>query len=33
LTRVRRRDPALPASHVLPVDGELRFIVDRAASQ
>jgi len=31
LARVRERDPALPASHVLPVDGELRFIVDRAA--
>ena len=31
LARVRKRDPALPASHVLPVDGELRFIVDRAA--
>jgi 6-phosphogluconolactonase len=31
LARVRRRDPAVPASHVLPVDGELRFIVDRAA--
>jgi 6-phosphogluconolactonase len=31
LARVRRRDPALPASHVQPVDGELRFIVDRAA--
>ena len=26
-----RRDPALPASLVQPVDGELRFIVDRAA--
>ena len=33
LARVRKLDPALPASHVLPVDGELRFIVDRAASQ
>jgi 6-phosphogluconolactonase len=31
LTRVLRRDPALPASHVQPVDGELQFIVDRAA--
>jgi 6-phosphogluconolactonase len=31
LARVRRRDPAAPASHVQPVDGELRFIVDRAA--
>ena len=32
LAGVRRHDPALPASHVLPVDGELRFIVDRAAT-
>jgi 6-phosphogluconolactonase len=32
LARVRRRDPVVPASHVLPVDGELRFIVDRAAT-
>jgi len=32
LARVRRRDSALPASHVQPVDGELRFIVDRAAA-
>jgi len=32
LARVRRRDPAVPASHVQPVDGELRFIVDRAAA-
>jgi 6-phosphogluconolactonase len=32
LARVRRRDPALPASYVQPVDGELRFIVDRAAA-
>jgi 6-phosphogluconolactonase len=32
LARVLRRDPALPASHVQPVDGELRFIVDRAAA-
>lgn len=31
LARVRNHDPALPASHVLPVGGELRFIVDRAA--
>jgi len=31
LARLRRRDPAVPASLVLPVDGELRFIVDRAA--
>ena len=31
LARVLRRDPALPASHVQPVDGELWFIVDRAA--
>ena len=31
LERVLRRDPALPASHVQPVDGELRFLVDRAA--
>jgi 6-phosphogluconolactonase len=32
LARVRRRDPAVPASHVHPVNGELRFIVDRAAA-
>jgi 6-phosphogluconolactonase len=32
LARVLRRDPALPASHVQPVDGELRLIVDRAAA-
>jgi 6-phosphogluconolactonase len=32
LARVLRRDPALPASLVAPVDGELRFIVDRAAA-
>ncbi len=32
LARVRRRDPAVPATHVRPVDGELRFIVDRAAA-
>jgi 6-phosphogluconolactonase len=31
LTRVLQRDPALPASLVEPVDGELQFIVDRAA--
>ena len=31
LARVLRRDPALPASHVQPADGELQFIVDRAA--
>jgi 6-phosphogluconolactonase len=31
LARVLRRDPAVPASHVQPVDGELQFIVDRAA--
>ena len=31
LARVLQRDPALPASHVQPVDGELRFIVDQAA--
>jgi 6-phosphogluconolactonase len=31
LARVLRRDPALPASHVQPVDGELRYIVDRAS--
>jgi 6-phosphogluconolactonase len=32
LTRVLRRDPALPASLVQPVDGELVFLVDRAAA-
>ena len=32
LARVFRRDPALPASHVQPLDGELAFIVDRAAA-
>src|SRR5207302_3175398 len=32
LARVLRRDPALPASHVQPLDGELHFIVDRAAA-
>ena len=32
LARVLRRDPALPASHVEPLDGELQFIVDRAAA-
>lgn len=31
LAGVLRRDPALPASHVQPVDGELQFIVDREA--
>jgi len=31
LARVHRRDPALPASHVAPADGELEFLVDRAA--
>jgi 6-phosphogluconolactonase len=31
LARVLRRDPALPASHVQPVDGELQFLDDRAA--
>lgn len=31
LARVLRRDPALPASRVQPLDGELQFIVDRAA--
>jgi 6-phosphogluconolactonase len=32
LARVLRRDPALPASRVQPVGGELQFIVDRAAA-
>jgi 6-phosphogluconolactonase len=32
LAGVLRRDPALPASLVQPVDGELQFIVDRAAA-
>jgi 6-phosphogluconolactonase len=32
LARVLRRDPALPASHVAPADGELEFLVDRAAN-
>jgi 6-phosphogluconolactonase len=32
LARLRRRDPDVPASHVQPVDGDLRFIVDRAAT-
>jgi 6-phosphogluconolactonase len=32
LARVLQRDPALPASLVQPVDGELQFIVDRAAA-
>jgi len=31
LARVLQRDPALPASLVQPDDGELEFIVDRAA--
>ena len=31
LGRVLQRDPALPASLVQPLNGELRFIVDRAA--
>jgi 6-phosphogluconolactonase len=31
LARALRRDPALPASRVQPVDGELQFIVDKAA--
>lgn len=31
LARVLRRDPATPASHVQPLDGELQFIVDKAA--
>jgi 6-phosphogluconolactonase len=31
LARVLRRDPVLPASHVAPADGELQFLVDRAA--
>jgi len=31
LARLLRRAPALPASHVRPVEGELQFIVDRAA--
>jgi 6-phosphogluconolactonase len=31
LARVLRRDPALPASLVAPVNGELQFLVDRAA--
>jgi 6-phosphogluconolactonase len=33
LARVLRRDPALPASHVAPANGELEFLVDRAAFQ
>ena len=32
LVRVLRRDPALPASRVQPLDGELHFIVDHAAA-
>ena len=31
LARVLRRDPALPASRVQPVDGELHFVVDQEA--
>jgi len=31
LARVLRRDPALPAALVVPTDGELQFLVDRAA--
>lgn len=31
LQAVRRRDPRVPASLVQPIDGELRFIVDREA--
>jgi 6-phosphogluconolactonase len=31
LARVLRRDPALPASHVAPTDGEIEFLADRAA--
>ena len=31
LAGVLRRDPALPASRVQPVDGELEFIVDQVA--
>jgi 6-phosphogluconolactonase len=31
LDRVLRRDLAMPASHVAPADGELEFLVDRAA--
>jgi 6-phosphogluconolactonase len=31
LARVLRRDPELPASLVAPADGELQFLVDRAA--
>jgi 6-phosphogluconolactonase len=31
LTRVLRGDPTLPASHVAPANGELQFLVDRAA--
>jgi 6-phosphogluconolactonase len=32
LARVLQGDPALPASHVRPPDGELDFVVDRAAA-
>jgi 6-phosphogluconolactonase len=31
LARVLRRDPSAPASRVQPADGELQFIVDKAA--
>jgi 6-phosphogluconolactonase len=31
LARVLQRDPTLPASRVQPIDGELQFIVDKAA--
>jgi len=33
LARVLRRDGALPAARVEPVEGELRFLVDRAAAR
>ena len=33
LARVLRRDRALPAARVEPVEGELRFLVDRAVAQ
>ena len=32
LARVRRRDEAVPAALVQPVEGEVRFLVDRAAA-
>ena len=32
LARVLRRDPEVPAALVQPVDGEVRFLVDRAAA-